>query len=88
MGKYKPNKPTPQYDQEFSEAMRLKLRLNREARSRAGEASTSGSAPSSASASAPSSGPISRDEVIERILANTPGLTREEVEPMMRAMGF
>ena len=68
------------YDQEFSEAMRLKLRLNREARSKAGAAS--------ASASDPSSGLISRDEVIERILANTPGLTREEVEPMMRAMGF
>jgi hypothetical protein len=88
MGKYKPNKPTPQYDQEFSEAMRLKLRLNREARSKGSAASASGSAPSSASASAPSSGLISRDEVIERILANTPGLTREEVEPMMREMGF
>ena len=85
MGKYTPN---PQYDQEFAEAMRLKLRLNREARAKAGAASTSGSVPSSASASAPSSGLISRDEVIDAILAETTGLTREELEPMMREMGF
>ena len=83
MGKYKPNQPNPQYDQEFAEAMRLKLRLNREARAKASERA----APVE-SATENGLGPISRDGIIERILGETPGLTREKLEPMMREMGF
>ncbi len=44
MGKYKPNKPNPQYEQDFADAMRLKLRLNREARSKGSAASPPSSA--------------------------------------------
>lgn len=85
MGKYKPN---PQYDEEFSEAMRLKLRLNREARSKASAASPQPSAPSAASVSGMSLGSSFRDGVIDSILADHPKLTREELERMMEASGF
>jgi hypothetical protein len=85
MGKYQPN---PQYDQEFSEAMRLKLRLNREARSRAGESPTPPSAPSMGSSFDPASVESIRDGAIRRTMAAHPGLTSEEVDEDMKAMGF
>jgi hypothetical protein len=85
MGKYKPN---PQYDQDFADAMRLKLRLNREARAKAAENTPPASAPPAESVSDRISAPGFRDGLIDSILEETPGLTREELEPMMRAMGF
>ena len=77
-----------QYDQDFADAMRLKLRLNREARSKGSVASPPPSAPSAESASAPSSVPNFRDGVIDSILAETPGLTREKLERLMEGSGF
>jgi len=76
------------YDKEFSEAMRLKLRLNREARSKGSAASPPPSAPSAESVSAPTSVPNFRDEAIRATMARHPGLTYEEVQADMKAMGF
>ena len=88
MGKYKPNQPNPQYDQEFSEAMRLKLRLNREARAKAAENTPPASAPPAESVSDRISAPGFRDGLIDSILAETPGLTREKLEWLMEGSGF
>ena len=77
-----------QYDQDFADAMRLKLRLNREARAKAAENTPPASAPSAESVSDRISAPGFRDGLIEKILAETPGLTRDKLEPMMREMGF
>ena len=83
MGKYKPNQPNPQYDQEFAEAMRLKLRLNREARAKATETTVPVT-----SASATTPGRTFRDDIIDSILEETPGLTREKLERLMEGSGF
>ena len=77
-----------QYDQDFADAMRLKLRLNREARSRASAASPPPSAPSAESVSDRISAPGFRDGLIDSILAETPGLTRERLEYLMEGSGF
>ena len=77
-----------QYDQDFADAMELKLRLNREARSKGSAESPPPSAPSAGSASAMSSGSSFRDGVIDSILADHPKLTREELERLMEASGF
>ena len=77
-----------QYDQDFADAMRLKLRLNREALAKAAENTPPVSAPPAESVSDRISAPGFRDGIIEKTLAETPGLTREKLESMMRAMGF
>jgi len=68
------------YDQQFAQAMKLKLRLNREALKGSG-------------ASAPPSEPSApkgdfRDGLMREILAERPGLTRERLDKAMREMGF
>lgn len=71
---------TEEYDQQFAEAMKLKLRLNREA-AKASEASAPASEPS-----APNDD--FREGLIRQILAERPGLTRQELDQGMREMGF
>jgi hypothetical protein len=68
------------YDQQFAKAMKLKLRLNREALKGSG---------ASAPASAPSAPKDDfREGLIREILADKPGLSRQTVEQGMREMGF
>ena len=66
-------------EEAFSRAMRIKLRLNREARaSRASEKSAKPPAPSE-----PPAGPVSAEELDQAILDRFPGLTKEELAEMM-----
>ena len=71
------------YDQDFAHAMKLKLDRNRAARSKETEALT----PLSAQP-APSVGEGFRDSLMDQILKDRPGLTREELDQQMDAMGF
>ena len=72
------------YDQEFAEAMKLKLALNRQARdSQTSEASEPSSAPSDQEG-----GPDFREQAIAETLERHPGLTRERVLRGMKEMGF
>jgi len=72
------------YDQEFAEAMKLKLELNRQARdSQTSEVSEPSSAPS-----AQDDGPDFREQAIAKTLERHPGLTRERVLKGMQEMGF
>ncbi|HEV8035099.1 hypothetical protein [Yoonia sp.] len=68
------------YDQEFVEGMQLKLRLNREAL----KASEVSALPNAQSAP---SGDF-RSDLIDQILADKPGLTREKLDQAMQEMGF
>ena len=72
------------YDQEFAEAMKVKLKLNRQKRLKAGEDSVDGNEPS-----APSDGLTAmRNGIAEATIAENPGLTKEKVFRMMEEMGF
>ena len=65
------------YDQEFAQAMKLKLQRNRQMRSS-----------QNSEASAPQSVPFDRGEEVEKLLAKHPSLTREEAEKGLKEMGF
>ncbi len=72
------------YDQEFAEAMKLKLELNRQARdSQTSEVSEPSSAPSDQGADLDP-----REQAIAKTLERHPGLTRERVLKGMQEMGF
>ena len=72
------------YDQEFAEAMKFKLVLNRQARGlRTSEVSVPSSAPSDQD-----DGPNFREQAITKTLERHPGLTRERVLRGMQEMGF
>ena len=72
------------YDREFAEAMKVKLKLNRQMRLKAGEDSVDGNEPS-----APSDGLTAmRNGIAEATIAENPGLTKEEVLRDMELMGF
>jgi len=67
--------------QAFSRAMRIKLRLNREAQAR--RAAASQASEKSAQPSEPSDtpvGPVSAEEPDQAILDRFPGLTKEDLE--------
>jgi hypothetical protein len=68
------------YDQEFAEAMQLKLRLNR-------EASQGSGASAQPNAQSEPSGDF-RSGLIQEILQDKPGLTPEELDQAMQEMGF
>jgi hypothetical protein len=68
------------YDQEFAQAMQLKLRLNREA------SKVSGASAQPNEQFAPSGD--FRSGLIQEILKDQPGLTREELDQAMQEMGF
>ena len=65
------------YDQEFAQAMKLKLERNRQMRSS-----------QASEASAPQNVPFDRNEEVEKLLVKHPALTREEAEKGLKEMGF
>ena len=69
------------YDEEFALAMKTKLKLNRE--TRAGRQRGTASEPIPKSLRLPD-----RDAIIREVLAERPGLTREELSIQMAALGF
>ena len=72
-----------QYDQEFADAMALKLRLNRAQRSTASEASAKVPAPSDTNEGL--SG-IS-ESIVQKSMERFPGLTRQEAMQMLEEAG-
>tara|TARA_B100000787_G_C16061370_1_gene235714 strand:- start:120 stop:362 length:243 start_codon:yes stop_codon:yes gene_type:complete len=77
------NATLSQYDQEFADAMALKLRLNRAQRSTASEASAKVPAPSDTNEGL--SG-IS-ESIVRESMEDFPGLTREKAMAMLEAAG-
>ena len=75
------------YDSDFSQAMALKLRLNREAR----QSEDSGEAKQSKEHETdivPTNAPYDRSEEIRNLVAKHPGLTPEVAEQGLRELGF
>ena len=75
------------YDSDFSDAMALKLRLNREAR----QSKDSGEGKQSKEHQTdrvPTNAPYERSEEIRNLVAKHPGLTPEEAEQGLRELGF
>ena len=75
------------YDSDFSDAMALKLRLNREAR----QSKDSGEAKQSKeheTVIVPTNAPYDRSEEIRNLVAKHPGLTPESAEQGLRELGF
>lgn len=71
------------YDQDFTHAMKLKLDLNRAARSCGTE-----TLKQERTDSAPSVAQNFRDDLMDSILEDRPKLTREKLDSQMDAMGF
>ena len=86
------SKPSPsssdnslsQYDQDFAHAMALKLRLSREKKLKASEASQPSSEPSETKEEMV----FDRSAIIAEIQQDHPGLTKETAEQMMDELGF
>ena len=77
----------PKYDSDFSNAMGLKLRLNREAR----QTEDSGEAKQSKeheTVIVQTKAPYDRSEEIRNLVAKHPGLTPEDAEQGLRELGF
>jgi len=77
----------PKYDSDFSNAMVLKLRLNREAR----QTEDSGEAKQSKeheTVIVQTNAPYDRSEEIRNLVAKHPGLTPEAAEQGLRELGF
>ena len=75
------------YDSDFSDAMALKLRLNREAQ----QSEDSGKAKQSTeheTVIVPTNAPYDRSEEIRNLVAKHPGLTPEVAEQGLRELGF
>ena len=72
------------YDQEFAEAMKLKLELNRQAKG----LQTSGASEQSSAPLDQEGGPDLREQAIAKTLERHPGLTRDRVLKGMKEMGF
>lgn len=75
------------YDSDFSDAMALKLRLNREAR----QSKDSGEGKQSKEHQTdrvPTNAPYERSEEIRNLVAKHPGLTPEAAEQGLRELGF
>ena len=71
-----------EYDRQFAEAMALKRKLSRQQGSKTTEQSVAASEPLETSAA-----PM-RDGIMDQILAERPGLTREKLSRQMAEMGF
>jgi len=75
------------YDSDFSDAMALKLRLNREA----GQSENSGEPKQSKeheTVIVQTNAPYDRSEEIRNLVAKHPGLTPEDAEQGLRELGF
>ena len=77
------NATLSQYDQQFAEAMALKLKLNRAQRSTASEASAKVPAPSDTNEGLSS---IS-ESIVQKSMERFPGLTREKAMAMLEEAG-
>ena len=75
------------YDSDFSDAMALKLRLNREARQSKGNGEAKHSTEHE-TVIVPTNAPYDRSEEIRNLVAKHPGLTPEEAEQGLRELGF
>ena len=73
-----------EYDQDFAHAMALKLRLSREKKQKASEASP----PSSEPLETKEEMIFDRSEIIASAQKRHPGLTKETAEQMMDELGF
>jgi hypothetical protein len=71
-----------EYDNQFAEAMKLKLKLNRQQGSKTTGASAETSEPSGPT------GASMRDSIMNQVLAERPGLTRQELSEQMAALGY
>jgi hypothetical protein len=72
------------YDQDFADAMALKLRLSREKKQKASEVSPPVSEPSETKEEVI----FDRSEIIAKSMRRHPGLTKETAEAMMKAFNF
>lgn len=73
-----------EYDQDFADAMALKLRLSREKKQKASEVSPPVSEPSETKEEMI----FDRSEIIASAQKRHPGLTKETAEQMMDELGF
>ena len=73
-----------EYDSQFAEAMALKLKLNRQARSKTSEASAVASEPSVQTDGLAST----RAPIMAAVISRNPGLTEAKLSRMMDEMGF
>ncbi|MDC0912659.1 hypothetical protein OAQ47_01830 [Paracoccaceae bacterium] len=73
-----------EYDQDFADAMALKLRLSREKKQKASEVSKPVSEPSDTKEEMI----FDRSEIIASAQKRHPGLTKETAEQMMDELGF
>ena len=75
--KFKSTAVREQYDQQFAQAMKIKLELNRQQRkSQVSDQSVN------------QRGPFDRQEEIKKLMKNNPGLTQEAAEQGLRELGF
>ena len=72
------------YDQDFADAMALKLRLSREKKQKASEVSKPVTEPSGTKEEVI----FDRSATIAKSMRRHPGLTKEEAEAMMKAFNF
>ena len=75
------------YKTDFSDAMALKLRLNRKARQSVDVNQAKKSLKHEPDIT-PSNGPYKRSAEIQDLIAKHPGLTREKAEQGLRELGF
>ena len=75
------------YDSDFSDAMALKLRLNRESRQSEDSGEAKHSTEHEAVIVLPNA-PFDRREEIKNLVAKHPGLTPEKAEQGLRELGF
>ena len=73
-----------EYDQDFADAMALKLRLSREKKQKASDLSPPSSEPSETKEEMI----FDRSEIIASAQKRHPGLTKETAEQMMDELGF
>ena len=75
------------YDTDFSDAMALKLRLNREAR-QSRDSDEVKQSKEHETVIVPTNAPYDRNEEIQNLVAKHPGLTPEKAEQGLRELGF
>ena len=75
--KFKSTAAREQYDHQFAQAMKIKMKLNRQQR-KSQVSDQSGN----------QRGPFDRQEEINKLMTNNPGLTREKAEQGLRELGF
>ena len=75
--KFKSTAAREQYDHQFAQAMKIKMKLNWQQR-KSQVSDQSGN----------QRGPFDRQEEINKLMTNNPGLTREKAEKGLKELGF